>query len=137
MRRLRQRMLEEAHNRALKLRTKNGHNNFLSQLLDEVEELKTRLNNLPIIEEDKQMKLEVHQIITDSPILEILLKQFGWAYGMWYVTNGVQEDIKYLRNDGKLFPLMQTTILDLNGGTYFPTQQDAQDALDRYNASNT
>jgi len=38
-----------------------------------------------------------------------------------------------MRNDGKLFGSMQTEATDLNGGTYFLTQQDAQACLDRYN----
>ncbi len=51
---------------------------------------------------------------------------------MFYVgrpNNGTGE---YLRNDGKVFNRMQQTVLEPYG-TYFLTQQEAQDCLDRYN----
>jgi hypothetical protein len=60
-----------------------------------------------------------------------LLKD-NWCYGRFYAAVGRS---KYLRNDGKVFTKMQESVLDLNGGTYFLTQQDAQDCLDRYNAA--
>ena len=60
-----------------------------------------------------------------------LLKD-NWCYGRYYAAVG---RTRYLRNDGKVFTKMQETLLDLNGGTYFLTQQEAQDCLDRYNAA--
>ena len=54
------------------------------------------------------------------------------CYGGYYAAIGRSQ---YLRNDGVVFTKMQETVLDLNGGTYFLTQQDAQDCLDRYNAA--
>lgn len=60
-----------------------------------------------------------------------LLKD-NWCYGRFYAAVGRS---KYLRNDGKVFTKMQESVLDTNGGTYFLTQQEAQDCLDRYNAT--
>ena len=61
----------------------------------------------------------------------------AWCYGKYFVggqsSNGGQ--YTYLRNDGKKFSSMQRNATDLYGGTYFLTQQDAQDCLDRYNAA--
>ena len=60
-----------------------------------------------------------------------LLKD-NWCYGRFYAAVGRSH---YLRNDGKVFTKMQESVLDLNGGTYFFTHQEAQDCLDRYNAT--
>jgi len=60
-----------------------------------------------------------------------LLKD-SWCYNKYYATI---DGINYLRNDGKVFNGMQQEVTDLNGGTYFLTQQDAQNCLDRYNAT--
>lgn len=60
-----------------------------------------------------------------------LLKD-NWCYGRFYAAVGRSQ---YLRNDGKVFTKMQESVLDTNGGTYFLTQQEAQDCLDRYNAT--
>jgi len=61
----------------------------------------------------------------------------SWCYGMYYVGGQASDGghYKYLRNDGKPFTSMQRNTLDAGGGTYFLTQQDAQDCLDRYNAA--
>ena len=78
--------------------------------------------------------------------MKIVIEQFTfqcntvpWCFGMWFASMAGEYDQgkdNYLRNDGKLFPRMQKNALDPDGGTYFPTQQDAQAALDRYNANN-
>lgn len=61
----------------------------------------------------------------------------AWCYGRYYV-GGQSNDgghYDYLRNDGKKFGSMQNNHSDPAGGTYFLTEQDAQDCLDRYNAA--
>lgn len=58
----------------------------------------------------------------------------SWCWKKYYcTTKGFSAS--YLRNDGKIFALMQESPTDLNGGTYFLTEQEAQDCLDRYNAT--
>lgn len=63
----------------------------------------------------------------------------GELYGSkkFYISGyiGDNANAHYMRNDGKLFESMQTSPIDLNGGTYFLTQQEAQECLDRYNAA--
>lgn len=60
------------------------------------------------------------------------LLRSDWCFGKYYAYVCGS---RYLRNDGKAMYGMQESVLDLNGGTYFLTQQEAQDCLDRYNAT--
>lgn len=61
-----------------------------------------------------------------------------YGTGMWFVCS-VKDEAScvggFLRNDGKVFDKMQSAPLDLNGGTYFPTEQDAIDCVERFNAA--
>lgn len=58
----------------------------------------------------------------------------NWCYGKYYICKD-KTGHRYLRNDGVFKVGMQRSPIDLDGGTYFLTQQDAQDCLDRYNAT--
>lgn len=61
-----------------------------------------------------------------------------WCTSMWFACHVLDDAAgmgKYLRNYGKVFDYMQSTPLDLDGGTYFPTKQDAIDCVERYNAA--
>jgi hypothetical protein len=40
-----------------------------------------------------------------------------------------------MRNDGAFFPTMQKSVLHLNGGTYHPSERDANSAVRRLNAA--
>lgn len=61
----------------------------------------------------------------------------SWCTDMWYayVTNYATGETVYLRNDGCEYPKMQRYTLDADGGTYFPTEKDAQKVADNYNAT--
>lgn len=82
---------------------------------------------------------QLHREPEDKPSvinLVIGMLEKSWCWKMFYIVdNGDNDKITYMRNDGKLFEIMQESSIDLNGGTYFLTQQDAQDCLDRYNAA--
>lgn len=52
----------------------------------------------------------------------------------FYVRTRVGGKNYYLRNDGVLCSRMQRSVTEPYG-TYFLTQQEAQDCLDRYNAA--
>ena len=54
----------------------------------------------------------------------------------FYVGTNIVGKGYYLRNDGKVCTQMQKSAIDPHG-TYFLTQQEAQDCLDRYNALHT
>jgi len=87
------------------------------------------------------MTFEIHQLYRDTEDkpsvinLVISMMQKSWCWKLFYIVAGIDGTHTYMRNDGKLFDKMQESVLDLNGGTYFLTQQDAQDCLDKYNAA--
>lgn len=62
-----------------------------------------------------------------------------WCYGMWFVavinpTYPYKSDAQlYVSKKGIASVRMQSDVLDGNGGTYFLTQQEAQEVADVFN----
>lgn len=81
----------------------------------------------------------VEQFYRDKDPADYLLNMLidnlttSWCWKKFYCTTGGTSAL-YLRNDGKVFSRMQESVTDLKGGTYYQSYEEAQVALDRYNA---
>lgn len=69
-------------------------------------------------------------VVKQSPIRD---NDRFYSSDRFYVGTRVNGKQYYLRNDGTVCPRMQRSAIEPYG-TYFLTQQEAQDCLDRYNA---
>ena len=80
--------------------------------------------------------MTTHQRITTLTVRPSPIRDDSRFYSSdkFYVGTSVDGKEYYLRNDGTLCPRMQRSAIEPYG-TYFLTQQDAQDCLDRYNAA--